>query len=107
MVGFFGGRLLEMRAQARVGRCQGLRRVEGLGADLAHVIDAHQRRRLPPFVGGEMGFIPGHDGAGPRWPWFGKQSSERAVGGAKKAVHAASLSAPMNVEKASVLCRFH
>jgi hypothetical protein len=40
-----------------------------------------------------MGFIAGHDGAGPQRPLLGKQGSERAVGGAKKSVHAASLSA--------------
>ena len=42
MVGLLAGGLLELQAQAGIGRRQRLRAVQGLRADLADVIDPHQ-----------------------------------------------------------------
>jgi hypothetical protein len=42
VIGFFGGGGLQMRLQARLARGQGLRAVQGLGADLAHMVHPHQ-----------------------------------------------------------------
>ena len=51
VIGFFARSRKHLLAQARCARCQCLRLVQRLGANLADMIDAHQRARQTPFCG--------------------------------------------------------
>ena len=55
VVGFFARGRGHLRAQGRRARGQRLGLVQRLGADLAHMIDAHQGAGEPPLVGRQLG----------------------------------------------------
>jgi hypothetical protein len=81
----------EFLAQRGVGRGQGLRRVKRLGADLAHVVHAHQRRGVAPLAGIELGVVGRHDRAGPHAARPGEQGAQSAIGCAEECIHGASV----------------
>jgi hypothetical protein len=55
VLGFLLRRALERLPRARVARRQRLALVERLRADLAGVVDAHQRRRVRAALAGKLG----------------------------------------------------
>ena len=78
-------RLLEVRPQGRIARGQRLRRVERLRADLADVVDAHQRARFPALARRSSRVLVGRAGrAGRASRAAGEKRAQRAVGGAQE-----------------------
>jgi hypothetical protein len=82
VVRLFARGLLEVRAQGRIARGERLRRVERLGADLADVVHAHQRGRVPALVRRQVRGVGGTTG---QW---------RVARGVAKRVRSAASAAP-------------
>jgi len=72
-------RLLERSARARVPRRERLALVERLRTDFAHMVDAHQRGRVLPLAGAELGLGHALGGRAPRRLGHAGDRPQRAV----------------------------
>ena len=88
------------RSQHRVFCAQSLRCIQRLGADLAHVVDTHQRARKSFVWRREHGAVAGHRRAGAACTRLGKQGAQGVVGAVDQGIHRAGIS--ISVRKLAV-----
>ncbi len=79
MLFLFARGLRQTRPDAGVAGGQRLRLVEGLGADLAGMVDAHQPPRMAPLLGGELRFRQAVCGIDPPARGDAGERAQRAV----------------------------
>ena len=86
MVGFLNAGLGKLRSQSGAGRGEGLGGVKRLGADLAHVVNAHEAGGGFLLLSGELRGLIGHGGAGFGGVRRDEQGSQSGIKGTKKEV---------------------
>ena len=79
MVGFLNAGLNELLSQHGAGSGERLRGVKGLGADLAHVVNAHEAGGGFLLLSGELRGLIGHSGAGFGGVGRHKQDSQSGI----------------------------
>ena len=86
MVGFLARGLVEMGLEGRIAGGQRLRAVQRLGADLADMVNPHQRPGLALFAGAERGTVARDGRTGAQRPGRGEKRAQRAVGGTQQGI---------------------
>jgi len=86
MVGFLNAGLGELLSQRGAGRGEGLGGVKRLGADLSHVVNAHEAGGGFLLLSGELRGLIGHGGTGFGGVGRDEQGSQSGIKGTKKEV---------------------